>query len=282
MKLYPKSTEQIQDLVNAMLVAGTGVTLAYNDGAGTLTISASGGDLSGYATISYVDTALDDYATISSLNGSLSNLDAGNLVAGTVAIARLPTGTTSSTVCIGNDSRLSDARTPTSHVHGNITNAGAIGSTSGLVVVTTTSGVLTASSTPAIGAATGTTLVLSGACTAASYDAGIGRYGAGFWWSSGYNICYAALAVGLLSFRNWNETAGYGLLANASGVLEIRNLANSGRGSVIMADITLTPSSSRTPSANGDLVVEATSNTSLTFKLKGTDGTVRSGSITLS
>ena len=30
-----------------------------------------------------------------------------------VAIANLPTGTTSSTVCIGNDSRLSDARTPT-------------------------------------------------------------------------------------------------------------------------------------------------------------------------
>jgi hypothetical protein len=41
------------------------------------------------------------------------------------------------------DARLTDARTPTSHVHGNITNAGAIGSTSGQIVVTTTSGVLT-------------------------------------------------------------------------------------------------------------------------------------------
>lgn len=40
------------------------------------------------------------------------------------------------------DSRLSDARTPTSHVHGNITNAGAIGTTPGQIVVTTTSGVL--------------------------------------------------------------------------------------------------------------------------------------------
>lgn len=42
------------------------------------------------------------------------------------------------------------------------------------------------------------------------------------------------------------------------------------------------PGSSVTPANNGDLVIEATSNTQLTFKLKGTDGTVRSGSITLS
>lgn len=37
-----------------------------------------------------------------------------------------------------------------------------------------------------------------------------------------------------------------------------------------------------TPIANGDMTVERTSNTTLTFKLKGTDGTVRSGTITLS
>lgn len=38
----------------------------------------------------------------------------------------VPTGNTASSVCVGNDSRLSDARTPTSHTHGNITNAGNI------------------------------------------------------------------------------------------------------------------------------------------------------------
>ena len=42
-----------------------------------------------------------------------------------------------------NDSRLSDARTPKSHVHGNISNDGKIGTTTGLMVKTTTSGVLT-------------------------------------------------------------------------------------------------------------------------------------------
>lgn len=37
-----------------------------------------------------------------------------------------------------------------------------------------------------------------------------------------------------------------------------------------------------TPLVNGDLVIQATSNTSLTFKLKGSDGVVRSASLTLS
>ena len=41
------------------------------------------------------------------------------------------------------------------------------------------------------------------------------------------------------------------------------------------------PLASVTPPDNGDLVIEATSNTTLTFKLKGTDGTVRTGTITL-
>lgn len=46
-------------------------------------------------------------------------------------------------VVVTSDPRLSDARTPTSHTHGNLTNAGAIGTTSGLPVITTTGGVLT-------------------------------------------------------------------------------------------------------------------------------------------
>lgn len=45
-----------------------------------------------------------------------------------------------------NDPRLSDARTPLPHTHGNITNAGAIGSTNGLPIKTGTGGVLEAGS----------------------------------------------------------------------------------------------------------------------------------------
>jgi hypothetical protein len=55
-------------------------------------------------------------------------------------------GTAANTIAAGDDARFTDARTPLSHAHGNITNAGAIGSTADLVAVTTTSGVLTTAS----------------------------------------------------------------------------------------------------------------------------------------
>jgi hypothetical protein len=49
----------------------------------------------------------------------------------------------------------------------------------------------------------------------------------------------------------------------------------------VYKDVIQSPTSSATPANNGQLVVEATSDTSLTFKYKGSDGVVRSGSITL-
>jgi len=55
-------------------------------------------------------------------------------------------GTTSGTVCQGNDGRLSDARTPASHAHGNITNAGLVGSTANIPLITGTGGVVQAGS----------------------------------------------------------------------------------------------------------------------------------------
>lgn len=47
-------------------------------------------------------------------------------------------------------------------------------------------------------------------------------------------------------------------------------------------DFGFNPGSSVTPVDNGDVVIEATNNTTLTFKLKGSDGTVRTGTLTLS
>jgi len=43
-----------------------------------------------------------------------------------------------------------------------------------------------------------------------------------------------------------------------------------------------TASASITPTINGDVSIEATNNTTLTFKLKGSDGTVRTATLTLS
>jgi hypothetical protein len=50
----------------------------------------------------------------------------------------------------------------------------------------------------------------------------------------------------------------------------------------VAINLLLRPSDSINPANNGELVVEATSNTTLTFKYMGDDGVVRSGTITLS
>lgn len=53
---------------------------------------------------------------------------------------------TSAQVVKGNDTRLTNSRTPTSHAHGNITNTGKIGSAANLPVITTTGGIVTTGS----------------------------------------------------------------------------------------------------------------------------------------
>jgi hypothetical protein len=49
----------------------------------------------------------------------------------------------------------------------------------------------------------------------------------------------------------------------------------------LAAPLAFRPAAAMTPAANGDLTIEATSNTSLTFRLRGSDGIVRSASLTL-
>ena len=94
----------------------------------------------------------------------------------------------------------------------------------------------------------------------------------------------AALVINGVIEYTWSATAytlGGNLLFGADSTHTIGETAT--RPSVAyIDDIELRPSSSRTPAANGDLSIEATSNTSLTFKLKGSDGTVRTGTVTLS
>lgn len=72
-----------------------------------------------------------------------------------------------------------------------------------------------------------------------------------------------------------------GISRNAAGVLEV----NSGTAGTLrdakVRSVIQSPPASVAPAVNGEMVVEATSNTTLTFKLKGSDGTVRTGTITL-
>lgn len=89
-------------------------------------------------------------------------------------------------------------------------------------------------------------------------------------------------------FVRWNSSypgtgsPDTGLARGAAGLVHVTdgNSSTTYRD-MKMRDLYLVPSASLTPANNGDLRIEATSNTTLTFKLKGSDGTVRSGTITL-
>lgn len=95
---------------------------------------------------------------------------------------------------------------------------------------------------------------------------------------------FAFQAGGLLTWTDdsvWFSTKSVAIGRNASGVVEVNSGTTGTYRDMKMRDLFLTPSASLTPPNNGDLRIQATSNTSLTFKFKGSDGTVRSGSITL-
>jgi len=107
-----------------------------NFSAGTITANLTG-TASGNAPTSH--THDDRYYTETEMNTLLANKQAAGNYAPASSI--LPTAITGTAV-IMTDSRLSDARSPSSHSHGNISNTGAIGSTASLPIITGASGVL--------------------------------------------------------------------------------------------------------------------------------------------
>jgi hypothetical protein len=74
----------------------------------------------------------------------------------------------------------------------------------------------------------------------------------------------------------------FDLRTRVSGTLASRFGVDSNGDTLVSQDLILNPSSSVTPASNGQLMIEATSDTSLTFKYKGSDGTVRSVTVALS
>ena len=118
---------------------------------------------------------------------------------------------------------------------------------------------------------------------------------------SGFNMTGVVIQGAKMSLSESTLTLG----ANGAGVSSIvagNGIANAamimiakGNGSARLRDgsgidrvqvdnvvgLTLVPLATSTPVNNGDLAIQATSNTSLTFKFKGADGVVRTNSLTL-
>ena len=139
-----KLTKNSLDAKQATLVSGTNIKTINNNsllGSGNITIESG----------SNVDIVTSWEQTLSD-----SKVPSEKLVKNTIDTkadsSDIPTKTSDLTndgadgtnvFVANNDSRLSDARTPTSHTHGNLTNDGKVGSTANYFVYTTTNGAIT-------------------------------------------------------------------------------------------------------------------------------------------
>jgi hypothetical protein len=75
--------------------------------------------------------------------------------------------------------------------------------------------------------------------------------------------------------------ARFAALVHTHTIANITSLQTTLDAKALKASTVLNPVASQTPATNGDLVFEATSNTVLTIKYKGGDGTVRAVALTL-
>jgi hypothetical protein len=122
-------------------------------------------------------------------------------------------------------------------------------------------------------------LLTIGGTTGSQSGLGWSRVGASLAGSLLYTYSDDSLRIALASTAAYQFTT-QAIIPQTDGGKGLGLHAN--RFSNVFANqVTISPAASVTPSNNGDLVFQATSDTSLTFKFKGSDGTVRSASLTL-
>jgi hypothetical protein len=107
------------------------------NGSGDFSVASAGTD---YAATSHTHGSITNDGKL----GTTTNLPLITTTGGTISTGSF--GTAANTFCAGNDTRLSDARTPASHTHGSITNDGKLGTTTNLPLITTTGGTISTGS----------------------------------------------------------------------------------------------------------------------------------------
>lgn len=287
------------------LTNGTG--MAYDSGTGTIAVGAklaayAGGDMPSGFTLGIVDSA--DAAAWRSAIGAGTSSTTGTV---TSVAATVPTGfsvsgspiTTSGTLVISFSTGYSlptdaaQANWNTSYGWGNHASAGYATLTGTQTLTnktlsaptitgnTTSSGVITTTQYYQFGS--GPSILYESASDEVSVQIGAALSYIGFKSVSGtpmLNGPGGGLYLGTSgTARVFVNSAA--VRANTDATLSL-GLSTQRWKDAFIVDPHFYPAASVTPTTNGELVIQATSNTSLTFKLKGTDGTVRSGSITLS
>lgn len=84
------------------------------------------------------------------------------------------------------------------------------------------------------------------------------------------------------SAADGDGNATWEVKTRSGDTLATRLSINSSGAVDVAGDFVHSPSSSKNPTSNGELLFEATSDTTITVKYKGSDGVVRSGTISLS